>query len=285
MKACVQVVANATRSSCVAVMAGSRHMGWCTTSRASSFTHCHGAVISRCFGAVRTPSTATLCAAGNITPDDAAATGALCPRTTKQKQIQRQDELAEDVAHIFGRNPTFHELSLFRVEGEPLQRIDDHGYMYGITEEDLEGCSDAVRRAVSTHVAGVPEAKRFRLSQVVDKFKLAEFDTGSSRVQVAVLTEHIKAMTEHMVAHPHDKHAKRALERYLVRRRKLLRYMMRKDYNNYRIVLRELGLRPSPLFYSKYPPKHLSRTRTPHKDIHARRKRIANPKRRGHKGH
>lgn len=130
-------------------------------------------------------------------------------------------------------------------------------------------------------------------------------------------------MTKHMVAHPHDKHAKRALDRYLVRRRKLLQYMMRKDYNNYRcvgvrgctcastcgccpasgwlrsivrgpsntrlavcsIVLRELGLRPTPLFYSKYPPSHLDRVRPAHKAIHERRRRIANPKKRGHKGH
>ena len=50
-------------------------------------------------------------------------------------------------------------------------------------------------------------------------------------------------MTAHMVEHPHDKHAKRALERYLVRRRKLLQYMMRKDYNNYRYACM-----PVPLF-------------------------------------
>ncbi len=51
------------------------------------------------------------------------------------------------------------------------------------------------------------------------------------------------------------------------------------------IVLRELGLRPTPLFYSKYPPSHLDRVRPAHKAIHERRRRIANPKKRGHKGH
>lgn len=49
-----------------------------------------------------------------------------------------------------------------------------------------------------------------------------------------MLTEHINFMTSHLQEHPHDKHAKRALQRYIVRRRKLLQYMMRKDYNNYR---------------------------------------------------
>ena len=210
-----------------------------------------------------------------VAPEEAAETSSLCSRQMKIKQTASQNQLAEDVAHIFGREPTFHELSLFKDEGEPLARIDDHGYMYGITEEDLDavGASDAVRKAVSTHAAGVGESRRFRLQQVIDKYKLAEFDTGSSRVQgtrargfapgpasthvsitmtimlttlclcpgrrlctVAVITEHINAMTKHMVAHPHDKHAKRALDRYLVRRRKLLQYMMRKDYNNYRCV-------------------------------------------------
>lgn len=220
-----------------------------------------------------------------VTPEEAAETSALCDRTTKLGQTAGQSSLAEDVAHVFGREPTFRELSLFRHEGEPLGRIEDHGYMYGIKEEEIADCSDAVKRAMSTHTAGAAETHRFRIQQVVDKFKLAEFDTGSSRVQVAVITEHIKAMTAHMIQHPHDKHAKRALERYLVRRRKLLQYMMRKDYNNYRIVLRELGLRPVPLFYSKYPPQHLARVRQPHKAIHERRRRVRNPRKRGHKGH
>ena len=118
-----------------------------------------------------------------MSPEEAAATSAMCDRTSKQKQTVEQDVLKEDVAHIFGREPTFHELSLFRMEGPPMKRVEDHGYLYGITEEEIAGCSEAVKRALSTHTAGVAESRRFRLKQVVDKFKLAEFDTGSSRVQ------------------------------------------------------------------------------------------------------
>lgn len=241
--------------------------------------------VATCTPVVRQSDTTAGAGSGGVTPEQAAEEMSLCDRTTRLKQTPGQSELAEEVANMYGRQPTFHELSLFREEGEAMGRIEDHGYMYGITEEEIEGCSDAVKRAMSTHTAGVTEARRFRIKQVVDKFKLAEFDTGSSRVQVAVVTEHIKAMTAHMIRHPHDKHAKRALDRYLVRRRKLLQYMMRKDYNNYRIVLRELGLRPAPLFYSKYPPQHLDRVREPHKAIHERRRRVRNPRKRGHKGH
>lgn len=123
--------------------------------------------------------------AAMVHPDEAAAESTYCQRGTKLKQTPEQGELEEELAHVYGRQPTFHELSLFRVEGPPLARIEDHGYLYGITEEELEGCSEAVRRAVSTHTAAVRDARRFRLQQVVEKFKLAEFDTGSSRVQGA----------------------------------------------------------------------------------------------------
>ena len=74
-------------------------------------------------------------------------------------------------------------------------------------------------------------------------YALHEKDTGSSDVQIAVLTERIKLLSEHLKAHPHDQNTRRALLKLIGRRRRLLAYLSKEDINRYRNLIGKLGLR------------------------------------------
>ncbi len=79
--------------------------------------------------------------------------------------------------------------------------------------------------------------------ELIDKFGVADSDTGSTRVQVAMLTERINQLTEHLRTHPHDHHSRRGLLKLVGRRRRFLNYMQRNDLEGYRALIKELGLR------------------------------------------
>ena len=80
-------------------------------------------------------------------------------------------------------------------------------------------------------------------TNIIDEFKLSEGDTGSTEVQVALLTERITQLTEHMVANTHDFHTKRSLLKLVGQRRRLLAYLNRKDVSRYQNLIKLLGLR------------------------------------------
>ncbi len=80
-------------------------------------------------------------------------------------------------------------------------------------------------------------------AQVVKQFQRAVTDTGSSEVQVALLTERINGLTEHFKAHTKDNHSRRGLLKMVSQRRKLLDYLKRTDAEKYRAVIERLGLR------------------------------------------
>ena len=79
--------------------------------------------------------------------------------------------------------------------------------------------------------------------EVIAAYKTHESDTGSPEVQVAVLTERIKELTEHLKKHVKDFHSRRGLLKMVGRRRRLLRYLKDKDFNRYRGLIERLGLR------------------------------------------
>lgn len=79
--------------------------------------------------------------------------------------------------------------------------------------------------------------------KIVEKHQKAANDTGSPAVQIALLTERIKELTEHMKANPKDKHSKRGLLQLVSQRKKMLRYMERTDLEGYRELKKKLGLR------------------------------------------
>jgi len=82
-----------------------------------------------------------------------------------------------------------------------------------------------------------------RTRELVEKFGEAPGDTGRTEVQIALLTERINALTEHLRAHRKDHHSRRGLLMLVGRRRRFLNYLQRTDLERYRSVLRELGLR------------------------------------------
>ncbi|MFC2020193.1 30S ribosomal protein S15 [Chloroflexota bacterium] len=80
-------------------------------------------------------------------------------------------------------------------------------------------------------------------TQLIETYAQHEGDTGSTEVQVAVLTERIKQLTGHMVANRHDYHTQRGLLKLVGRRRRLLAYLMNEDVDRYRNLIKQLGLR------------------------------------------
>jgi small subunit ribosomal protein S15 len=80
-------------------------------------------------------------------------------------------------------------------------------------------------------------------SELIQKFGSNEKDTGSTSVQVALLTQRISELTEHLKVHKHDHHSRRGLLKLVGRRRRLLTYMQRHDLDGYRALIKELGLR------------------------------------------
>ena len=82
-----------------------------------------------------------------------------------------------------------------------------------------------------------------RKTAIIQEHALHEGDTGSPEVQIALLTERINQLTEHLRQHKHDYHSQRGLLKMVGRRRRLLAYLSRTDVNRYRAVLKKLGLR------------------------------------------
>ncbi|MDQ3149496.1 MAG: 30S ribosomal protein S15 [Chloroflexota bacterium] len=80
-------------------------------------------------------------------------------------------------------------------------------------------------------------------SAVVDEYATHEGDTGSPEVQIALLTERIKSLTEHLRSYPKDNHSRRGLLKLVGQRRRLLAYLVRNDVDRYRTVIGSLGLR------------------------------------------
>ena len=80
-------------------------------------------------------------------------------------------------------------------------------------------------------------------TQIIEKYAQHEGDTGSTEVQVAVLTERIKQLTGHMVANRHDYHTQRGLLKLVGKRRRLLAYLVNENVSRYRNLIKELGLR------------------------------------------
>jgi small subunit ribosomal protein S15 len=82
-----------------------------------------------------------------------------------------------------------------------------------------------------------------RKRELAAEYGASEADTGNTRVQVALLTERINHLTEHLRTHSHDHHSRRGLLMLVGRRRRLLQYLQRSEVERYRAIVQELGLR------------------------------------------
>ncbi len=88
----------------------------------------------------------------------------------------------------------------------------------------------------------MPTAKEVK-EKVVSDYKTHDSDTGSSQVQVALLTQRINELTEHFKVHKKDNHSRRGLLKMVARRRKLLDYLKRRDIGEYHTIIKKLKLR------------------------------------------
>jgi len=84
---------------------------------------------------------------------------------------------------------------------------------------------------------------REKKKEIINNFQHGEGDTGSTEVQVALLTEKINRLTEHMMANRHDYHTQRGLLKFVGQRRRLLAYLSREDVGRYHRLITKLGLR------------------------------------------
>ena len=82
-----------------------------------------------------------------------------------------------------------------------------------------------------------------RKQELIKKYGKNEQDTGTSEVQIAMLTERIKELTEHFKTHKKDFHSRRGLLKLVGQRRRLLDYMIRTNLEGYRALIKELGIR------------------------------------------
>jgi small subunit ribosomal protein S15 len=82
-----------------------------------------------------------------------------------------------------------------------------------------------------------------RKTEIIDRFKKHDVDTGSPEVQIGILTERISVLTEHLKTHSKDHHSRRGLLKMVGHRRRLLNYLQKQDVERYRTVVKDLGLR------------------------------------------
>ena len=80
-------------------------------------------------------------------------------------------------------------------------------------------------------------------SRITEEYRITEQDTGSAEVQVAVLTERIRQITDHLRIHKKDVHSRRGLVTLVSKRRRLLNYLTKEDVNRYQRLITRLGLR------------------------------------------
>ena len=80
-------------------------------------------------------------------------------------------------------------------------------------------------------------------NQIITEYGSADGDTGSPEVQIALLSQRIKDLTEHLKLHKHDHHSRRGLLLLVGQRRRLLNYLAKTDINRYRSIIERLGLR------------------------------------------
>lgn len=85
--------------------------------------------------------------------------------------------------------------------------------------------------------------EKAKKTEIINEYKRHDGDTGSSEVQVALLTERINHLNEHLQSHPHDNHSRRGLLKMVGQRRGLLDYIKSKDIEKYRDIISRLDLR------------------------------------------
>jgi len=142
-------------------------------------------------------------------------------REERKLEIEKHDELVEA------------ELK------ERLKKVEEPKLRYEMTGLEM---SDRVRKLFLLSNGSQSEVVQAQKKSGMQLFEVREGDTGSSAVQVVALTTRIQQLQTHMNKHKKDKSTKRGLDALYVRRRKLLDYMERKEFESYRRVVKTMGL-------------------------------------------
>jgi len=95
----------------------------------------------------------------------------------------------------------------------------------------------------AVHLVDVVSMEKTRKTQILEEFGIHPTDSGSSEVQVAMLTERIRELTEHLRTHKKDHASRRGLLKMVGKRSAMLRHLMRRDEKRYRGIIEKLGLR------------------------------------------
>ena len=82
-----------------------------------------------------------------------------------------------------------------------------------------------------------------RKTEIIQKYGRHEGDTGSPEVQIAILSQRIRELTEHLKNHPNDDHSRLGMYKMVGKRRRLLDYLAKKDIERYRAIIAKLGIR------------------------------------------
>ncbi len=85
--------------------------------------------------------------------------------------------------------------------------------------------------------------KSSKKASIIKKYKTHDVDTGSPEVQIAIFSERIKELTEHLKQHPKDNHSRRGLIKIVTKRKKLLNYLGKEDEKRYEAIIKKLKLR------------------------------------------
>lgn len=117
------------------------------------------------------------------------------------------------------------------------------GYIERWREEDLAKLDPPVRQALSLHCASNSQIHKWRKLQLCRQLQRRPFDTGSSAVQIACLTENILNARQHLLRHRRDHTKKRILSIWLARRHKAMKYLYRTDYDLYKLTCKLLRIK------------------------------------------
>ncbi|KAL7683893.1 putative ribosomal protein S15 [Plasmopara halstedii] len=132
----------------------------------------------------------------------------------------------------------------------PPQLTADKSYRFGLKLDDIKSETEdeektltQLKAVLSLNNASQHELNKAQVALAVETFQRFPGDTGSSEVQIAVLTQRILRSTAHAQGHKKDHHSRRGLMAMVEKRRKLLKYLRRKDLPKFRAVVAALGLR------------------------------------------
>ena len=113
----------------------------------------------------------------------------------------------------------------------------------GVLRRSLDGTFTLLHRVIGEKNMEVNIMQKDVKQNIIESYRTHEKDTGSPEVQIAILTNRINNLTEHLKSNNKDHHSRRGLLKMVGHRRNLLNYLQKKDINRYREIIEKLGLR------------------------------------------